>query len=248
MFNRFFKINRSLCKKIERYLPQARTNIFNLYTELVVQYINSKCNQIIIDVGSGNKCSFAKFINPAVNAKIIAVDMSIEAMENNRDVDEKRVADITQNIPFENNEVDLIVSRSVLEHLKYLDNFIIESKRVLKRNGYCIHLLPSKFAPFAIINQILPKKLSKKLLYFFHPQLKGIAGFPAFYANCYYSSIKSLFEKHDFEIVDLKTNYYQSPYFNFLIPLFLISALYEILLQFIGAKNLSAYILIVAKK
>lgn len=100
--------------------------------------MNLKHNQIVVDVGGGKSCPFAKYKDPKMRTKIIAVDVSSEEMENNHDVDEKRVANIIQGLPFENEEVDLIVSRSALDH------FVINSKKVLKRNGYFIHLFPSR--------------------------------------------------------------------------------------------------------
>ena len=248
MLDRFFAINRDVCKKLERYLPQAKLKIFSLYERIIAQYINSSHNQIILDIGGGKSCRFAKYRNPDVTVKIIAVDVSLESLKNNQDVDVKIVADVAQGLPFKNERVDLVVSRAVLEHLENIETFIIDSRRILKKNGYFIHLFPSKFAPFAIINQFLPEKLSRKLLYFFKPKSKGICGFPSFYKKCYYSAIKSLLERCDFEVVQMHFGFYQSPYFNFFVPLFLLSAIYEILLLVIGAKNLCAYVLVVAKK
>ncbi len=251
ILNEFIKINRNLCKRVEPYLPQAKINVHSLdslYEVEVARYINSRPEQVVVDVGGGKSCSFAKCRDHAVKARIIAVDISEEEMKDNRDVDEKRVADITQDLPFDAEEVDLIVSRSVLEHLENLEAFVSNSKRALSKGGYFIHFFPSKFAPFALINQALPNKLSKELLNFLMPERKGILGFPAFYNNCYYSAIKGLLEKHDFEVIETRLSYYQSPYFSFLFPLFIVSALYEVLLYAFGVKNLCAYMLVVARK
>jgi ubiquinone/menaquinone biosynthesis C-methylase UbiE len=248
VLNRFFATNQDLCSRVEHYLPQAKMNIFKLYETVVAEYMNSRQNQIVVDIGGGKSCPFAKYREPNVKARIIAVDVSEEELKNNRDVDEKRVADVRQGLPFEYEEVDLIVSRSVLEHLESLDEFVADSNRVLKKGGYYIHLFPSKFAPFALINQILPKKLSRKLLYSILPESKGICGYPAYYNDCYYSAIKRLLERHRFEVVKMRLSYYQSQYFSFFIPLFLVSALYEALLQALEVKNLCAYILVVARK
>ncbi|HPD61639.1 MAG TPA: class I SAM-dependent methyltransferase, partial [Thermodesulfobacteriota bacterium] len=182
------------------------------------------------------------------NTKIISVDLSEEEMKQNHYVDEKLLANIMRPLPFKDRSVDLVVSRAVLEHLEDLEFFFIESTRVLKNNGYCIHAFSSKFAPFAIINQLLPKKVSKQLLLYFRPELKDFAGFPAYYNKCFYSSIKALLKKYGYEIVAIRLNYFQTSYFSFFVPFFVVMALYEMLLQHIRAKNLCAHILIVAKK
>lgn len=179
ILKRFIALNQDLCNQLERCLPQARTKIFYLYQKYVL-YMNLKHNQIVVDVGGGKSCPFAKYKDPKMRTKIIAVDVSSEEMENNHDVDEKRVANITQGLPFENEEVDLIVSRSALEHLDNLDHFVINSKKVLKSNGCFIHLFPSRYAPFAIINMMLPKKTIEEIIIFVYSQKYGYLWIPSF--------------------------------------------------------------------
>lgn len=248
MLFKFFAMNHKLCDKIEPHLPQAQTDLFSLYEKIVAQHMNSRPEQTLVDVGGGRSCAFAKDRDPAKRAKIIAVDVSAEELKHNTDVQEKRVANIAEGLPFGAEEIDLIVSRSVLEHLEKLDEFVADSRRVVKKGGYFIHLLPSKFAPFSILNQALPQALSRKAVHFFIPESKGICGFPAFYKNCYYSGINSLFKRHGFKIINIHLSYYQSPYFKSFAPLFLLSALYEALVQALGAKNLCAYLLVISTK
>jgi SAM-dependent methyltransferase len=247
MLSAFFAANQKVADKVERYLPQAKTNIFELYVDVISGYLNTEPIQVVVDVGGGKSCPFAKHKDPT-KTKIIAVDLSEEELQYNRDVDEKRVADITKSLPFEMEEVDLIVSRSVLEHISDLENFVANSERVLRESGHFIHLFPSKFAPFALINQALPNSLARKILYFLRPDSKGILGFPAFYNRCYYSGIRRLVEEHNFEVVTIQLSYYQSSYFNFFLPLYLASALYEMVVRALGVKNLAAYVLLVARK
>jgi ubiquinone/menaquinone biosynthesis C-methylase UbiE len=248
MLKNFITLNKTACKKLRDHLPKAKNNIFELYEKLVTDYLNLKRDQIILDVGGGKCCPFAEHKDPTQNAKIITLDLSEEQVRENHDVDEKLIANIMRPLPFKDHRIDLVVSRAVLEHLEDLEAFLIESTRVLKANGYCIHAFSSKFAPFAIINQLLPRKLSKQLLLYVRPEVKDFAGFPAYYNKCFYSSIKSLFQKHGYEIVEIRLNYFQTSYFSFFVPCFVIMSIYEMLLQCIRAKNLCAHILIVAKK
>ncbi len=248
MLGKLIKANRNLCKKVESCLPQAKASIWSLYEVEVARYMNSRPEQVIVDVGGGKSCLFAKYRDPAMKAEIVAVDISEDELRENRDVDEVRVADIMQGLPFNAEEADLIVSRSVLEHLNGLEGFISNTQQTLRAGGYSIHVFPSKFAPFALINRALPKRLSKRLLDLLLPESKETCGFPAFYDNCYYSAIKALLEKHGFDVVRTYLSYYQSPYFSFFFPLYIVSASYELLIYAFGAKNLCAYVLVVAKK
>ncbi len=219
------------------------------YTRKLLQNIlTSSVIRLLLMLGEGNTVPSQTHKDPTQNAKIITVDLFEEQVRENHDVDEKLIANIMQPLPFKDHRIDLVVSRAVLEHLEDLEAFLIESTRVLKANGYCIHAFSSKFAPFAIINQLLPRKLSKQLLLYVRPEVKDFAGFPAYYNKCFYSSIKSLFQKHGYEIVEIRLNYFQTSYFSFFVPFFVIMAIYEMLLQCIRARDLCAHILIVAKK
>src|SRR5215203_1317329 len=100
MLNKLFVLNRKACTKVEPYLPQAKTDIWSLYEKKVAQYMNSGAAKIVADVGGGRSCSFAKYKDPAAGTKIIAVDVSETELQYNSDVDEKRVANIMQGLPF----------------------------------------------------------------------------------------------------------------------------------------------------
>ena len=50
-------------------------------------------------------------------------------------------------IPFDDSTFDVIVSMSVLEHVKNLSKAVSEMWRVLKPGGCCLHYFPPKFRP-----------------------------------------------------------------------------------------------------
>jgi SAM-dependent methyltransferase len=178
----------------------------------------------------------------------VAVDASEDELLHNKDVDEIRVADVVEGLPFAPAEVDLLVTRSVLEHLPDVARFIENSARVIKPGGHCIHLFPSKFAPFALINQALPNRAAAKVVHFLRPGSENVLGFPTFYDRTYRSAITALLEDAGFSIVEETTTYAQSSYFAFLLPLFLLSAAYELLVSNLRLRNLGAYTLIVARR
>lgn len=248
IFERFIDLNRRLSGGVEPFLPQARENIFLLYEEKVGERVLRADGQVVVDVGGGKSCPFAHFRREGSRTRIVAVDCSEEELRENEDVDEKVVADVTRGLPFPDASVDMIVSRSVLEHLRDVRSFVAEARRALKEGGYFIHLFPCRFAPFAMINRALPHAVSRRLLYSLVPETKGIGGFPAVYRDCYYSATRRVLEDNGFEIEDIITSYYQSPYFAFFLPFYLLSAAYELAVQTLGAKNLCAYLLVVAKK
>jgi hypothetical protein len=125
-------------------------------------------------------------------------------------------------------------------------DFVKHSRRVLKPGGYAIHVFPCKFALFALINQLLPTTLSNKVLFYFQPEALGKSGFPAYYRDCYYSKIKQIYLENGFVLKEIYDYHSQSWYFDFFLPLFLISAGYEIMT--LPVKNLASYLLTVIQK
>lgn len=248
MLRRFIELNRKACARLSALFPQTRPNLEDLYIRKTAEFANASQGQTIIDVGGGKSCAFAQSLDPDLNARIIAIDISDEEMRDNDDVHEKRVVDITKELPFEEESVDLITSRSVLEHLEDIEAFLGRSHRVLKTGGHCIHFFPSKFAPFALLNQALPHALSKTIMHLTYEDTKGICGFPAFYDRCYHSAFRRLLERKGFDITFSHCGYYQAHYFSFFVPLYLLNGLYEMVVSALGLRNLGAYLMVVARK
>jgi len=233
---------------LARYLPQAEPRFEDLYVNEVAAAINASKSPLVVDVGGGKGCCFAHTIDPGVGAHLVCVDVSESEMRHNSDVHEKRVADIMRELPFQDDSVDLIVSRSVLEHLESQESFFRESYRILKPGGKCIHFFPSKFAPFALINQALPGAVARRLVQGLYDESKGILGFPAHYHGTYRSAFDRILAEEGFTIERVRVCYYQSGYFSFFVPLFLLSAVYELLIRSMGLENLGAYLIVHASK
>ncbi|GMV94425.1 MAG: hypothetical protein AMXMBFR82_42030 [Candidatus Hydrogenedentota bacterium] len=248
MFRSFVRANQRVCRRIAPRLPQARIRFEDLYVDRVAERMNAAPGQTVVDVGGGKSCRFAHRRDPRLGTRIICVDVAEAEMAPNQDVDEKRVGDIMQGLPFDDGTVDLVVSRSVLEHLESQEQFADAAYRALKPGGYSIHFFPCKFAPFAVINQLLPNRVSKALLHGIFEGKEGILGFPACYDKTYYSAYTRLLEAKQFQIERIDISYSQSGYFSFFLPCFLVSALYEMVVMALGIQNLCAYMIVVARK
>jgi SAM-dependent methyltransferase len=234
---------------LKRFLPQAQSDIHTVYESRVATYLSGlPAGAKVVDVGGGRKCDVAKYRSPRSGIQLIAVDISAEELEHNTDVDETRVADVIKDLPFADDEVDLMVSRSVLEHLQNSEAFIANSARALKRGGYAIHVFPSRYAPFAMVNRLLPTSISKRLLHILIPGSEGRLGFRAYYDRTYVSEMRRILERNNFQIIDIEVSYYQAGYFNFFVPFFALNALYELIVYALGLENLAASVLVVARK
>lgn len=245
----FFALNRRASASLRPLLPHAHAKLDDRYASTVADHVKAAPEgAIVLDVGGGKRCWFAGMTGDSTTARIVAIDISREELTHNPDVDAKVVADIVQGLPLRSRGVDLIVSRSVLEHLRETEPFIQHASRVLKPGGYFIHLFPCRFAPFALINQLLPHRLSARIVHFIRPGSEGRLGFPAYYSNCYPTAMRSLLAKYGFEVRDVQLSFYQSTYFQFFLPLFLLSVAYELIVYTLGFNDLSAHVLVVARK
>lgn len=245
----FFSANKRMSSSIARRLPQAKIEIEDQFDRTAAGYLNSlPTGAVVMDFGSGKECRYARYRSPEADVTIVGVDISEPELAENHDVDEKRLADGTTGLPFQAAEVDLVTSRFVLEHLVNTETFIADCARVLKPGGYSIHLFASKFALSSMLNDVLPSRASESLLDFFHPECSSVVGFEAHYDRTYPAGIASLLERHGLEVLDVRVNYYQSHYYAFFVPLFLVSAVYELILQALHLQNLAAKAMIVARK
>jgi len=236
--------NRRAARAIERRLPHAKTLVEN-YELTVAQAMNAKAG-LVVDVGGGRRCVFAKHRRSA--ATIVAVDISAEELSHNEDVDGRIVADATRHLPFETNSVEIVCSRSVVEHLEEVDGFLAEAHRVLKPGGLAVTLFPSKNAPSALIKRTLPHSVGRQLLHLVKPGSTHFLGFRTYYDQCTLGAMEQALARHGFEIVETRVSYYQADYFEFLLPLYLINVAYELAARSAHRTGLAASVLIVARK
>lgn len=244
----FFDVNRRLSTAVASHWGHTKINVFREYSATVARALQRPDIQRVTDVGAGAAVPYSKERSHEDGAYIIGLDVASEAMAKNPDLDERRVADIVASpLPFSDGELDMIVSSSVLEHLENLENFVNESARVLRPGGLFIHVFPSRYALFAVLNRTLPHRISRSLLYFFHPQVIGVQGFKAYYDHCYATAYCRLLTKHGFTITEIKTSYYgSSPYFSIFFPAFIVSFIYEALAKSTGLPDLCTTLMVSA--
>jgi len=242
------KLNQAWSAALERRLPQAKADPLVMYDHAVVRCASKFDAPVIVDVGGGKHCTFASLVDKSKRAKIIAVDVSEEELRHNTDVDEKRVADAAKGLPFADGEVDLIASRLVLEHVADVEAFIAHSARVLRSGGYAVHLMPGRFAPFAVVARVMPFNLAKRIVHFLRPQTIGVIEFPVYYDKCYYSALHDTFARNGYTGIQITPFYYSSDYYDAFFPAYCVSALYEMTIRWLRLRNLAGYVLVVARR
>jgi SAM-dependent methyltransferase len=248
----FFAVNRQLCWAVEKKLPAAFTrHIQTLYKYEVAELLNGQSDQVVLDVGGGKECPFLPYVQDRGAHLIVAVDYSEEELRLNPLLGRKVVADAAADgFPFRDGSADLVVSRAVVEHIRDNAAFFRNCASVLRPGGTMIHAFSGRFAPFALMNQVFPNRLTRRLIGYLHPYWReeGNYGFPAFYNRCYFSAIQDLLRCNGFENVKFTLLYHQSVYFTFFFPLFVLMLAYDLIVSLIGVRNLASGIVLRAER
>ena len=145
---------------------------------------------------------------------------------------------------------DAIVSIDAWEYFGTDDHLLPTLLRVLRPGGFMIHAFPGKYAPFALINQLLPNRVARRLVGYLHPEWReeDNYGFLAFYDHCCFSAVRDLLDCNGFKNVRLDLLYYQSVYFNFCFPLYIMMLAYDLIASVLGIRNLASGIVVTAER
>ena len=182
---------------------------------------------IVLDLGGGRQCVYARAVDPPGRVKLVAIDISPEELAQNGDVTETYVADVAAGLPMPDASVDLILSRALLEHVDGVPSAIRHMARALRPGGVALHIVPCRYSLFAMAARLLPFGPLLWLTHNIMPHTRAYIGFPVHYDHCYPQALEHEFRMAGFSDVQLQTTWACPGYFLAIYPLFLFHALYE---------------------
>lgn len=148
------------------------------------------------------------------------------------------------NIIVDEQSVDLVISRAVLEHIREPEKVFNEIARVLKKNGHFIFLIPNLWDYASLLSMALPNNLHPKLV-------SAVTGrkmddtFPAYYKVNTRNAIIRIAGSAGFRVESFEYLGQYPSYLKFNRILFLIGILYEKTVSRFKALNfLSGWILV----
>lgn len=98
----------------------------------------------VLEIGAGTGQQAASLSRKGY--KVVAIDLPSSHYRDDR------IFDVTEydgrNIPMASQSADIVFSSNVLEHVREIDAFLEETRRVLKDDGVAIHVLPSSACRF----------------------------------------------------------------------------------------------------
>ncbi len=202
----------------------------------------------MVDVGGGRHCSFVDQLDADRDFHLVAVDLSPDELLVNTSADETRVGDVAERLPFADGEVDLVVSRTVLEHVTSVDTAAREMARVLRRGGRSIHLVPCRYALFAIAARLIPFSISKRLVHKLLPESQGIVEFDVVYDKGHPAALERAFLSAGFTQVNVECTWDQSGYFHPFFPVFVLVLAYQRVVKALRLRVLASYVVIRAER
>ncbi len=98
---------------------------------------------VMVDLGSGPRLHFKetllKIVNKIKPKKVICCDIVKEFVEEAKNEGfNGKLVDLEKKLPFKSESVDIVFANQVIEHLYNIDNFLLEIRRILKKNGYLV--------------------------------------------------------------------------------------------------------------
>jgi 2-polyprenyl-3-methyl-5-hydroxy-6-metoxy-1,4-benzoquinol methylase len=154
---------------ISRFFFKMR---FKLAGEMIP--LEGRKKMTILDAG----CGIGFFLPTLclIGRKIWAVDYAKYSLKYSKDMCQKKglkniffkKSDLAASLPFRDHQFDLIVSLSVLEHIKDLDRVMMNFRRIMRRNGLLIVGYPNEDSVIFRIFQYLEKRLLRPKVYKIH--------------------------------------------------------------------------------
>jgi SAM-dependent methyltransferase len=226
----------------------SSTKLHDAFDDMVGELINRQGCTTVLDIGAGRESSYIPLIRDRATKYLIGIDVDKEELSRNQSLDRAIVADACSPFDLPTSSVDLVLAKSVVEHLPNVRAFLRNVDHVLRPNGLLVVFFPGKHAPFAILNRILPERAKDRILANLMPGHEGIVGFKIFYDNTVYSAFNAALLETGFVREDERVSYFSSSYFAFFLPVYAFSLLLDLTRAALGVKELASYYIFVARK
>lgn len=194
----------------------------------------------VIDVGAGRTWYFGKqwWSNPKF--RLVGIDIDATELDLNPDLDQRITTDACQDFGLPDASADLVLCRAVVEHLQDTSFFLQNLYKVLRPGGVAVLSFSNPLAPPILINRMLPRAASARLLAWLVPGSEGLQGFQTYYDKCLFSTFYRECKRLGFSVDFSYSGFYSSSYFMFFFPVHLLSIAVDLLRQTTMIRNLGS--------
>jgi|EndMetStandDraft_6_1072998.scaffolds.fasta_scaffold03246_3 SAM-dependent methyltransferase len=241
----FVHANVVLSNRIEPSIVK-KTAAYARYREAGAELLQ-RDPRCVLDVGAGKHWPFSPALKGR-NMKLIGFDIDLAEMAENALLDQKLCGDACTSLGVPDESVDLVMGRAVIEHLHDTESFLRSANRALREDGRVIVTFANKHAPFAVLNRILPHRMSQWLIAHLLPDASAELGFEAYYDRASFVEFKQGLTDAGFEIEEEYASYFSSGYYRFFVPLFVACLALDYLLYAFHNPHLASYFMFIARK
>ena len=234
--------DRQKCEELFKKYYQGRTFYDAKYRALIREHVQA--GQRILDAGCGRYLRFSKEL--ADSCEVVGIDLEAPLETTNSGSPYGVCGDLSH-LPFRSECFDLVISRSVVEHLEDPSRVFREFSRILRSGGKVVIVTPNKYDYVSLVAAVTPHKFHQFLVSrIFRVPTDDV--FPTLYRANTMSSIRKaltaagLIEKH------LDTVNHYPAYLMFSPILFRLGVCYERLTSLRPFRSLRGSILCVFEK
>ena len=200
---------------------------------------------VVLDVGCGKRSPLARYRNDL--RLLVGTDLELRDLRENMDVEALVLADGSCGLPFLSNTFDLILSKTVIEHLVDPLRFFREMYRVLKPGGSFVWATSNLHSLPIFVSRLTPITVHKWVYRQIYGKNLNFDQFPTYYrANTKQALHKKLTQTGFLKIVFNTANW--PFYFAINRPLFLFFLLIHRLSDWLGLEFLQAHLIGVYRK
>jgi len=213
-------------KIISSFYPEVNVSGYTSVDGTVEFY--SRINSLIddsmqvLDFGAGraawnenDMCVYRKELRKMkgkVN-KVVGCDID-DAIFKNTSVDENVLINIGEQLPFDNETFDIIISDYTFEHASNPDEMAKEFYRILKTGGWICARTPNKYSYISVFTRIIKNSYHAKLLKHVQPEREEVDVFPTTFKLNSIKDLSRYFQKSDFDNFTYRYEAEPSYYFN----------------------------------
>lgn len=241
---RFIAANRRLCEAIDRRFPTfgRYPDSWKALEARIDASVDSGVGRVL-ELGGADRPMLEK--NPAYEY----VGLDIEEQPRCHEVyDRFLVQSVERPIDPEGTGFDLIVSKTLLEHVPDNDASFGAMHAALRPGGVMHHMIPCRNHPYSWILRAIGPRMQKRVIRWLHPANAEITGFPTFFDHCSVKDLDELLAKKGFEAVDIAPFYVATDYFRFFVPLYVVVRSFEWAAERLGLSGFAALVVLSAKR
>ena len=213
-----------------------------LYRDLINKHIQP--GHRLLDAGCGRYMKYCKELSGV--AQVVGIDLE-PVLETNNEHFPFGVRGNLAHLPFPSDYFDVVISRSVVEHLEDPLAVFREFARVLRPGGKIVIVTPNKYDYVSVIAAITPYRFHRFLVSRLF-QVPGGDAFPTLYRANTRSALRKIFRGASLTEVELQMVNHYPAYLMFSPLLFRLGILYERLTSLAALAFLRGLILAVFQK